>query len=378
MSDVSEAPSLASHVKNIKLPTHANELDAYLDSLFRPVLDGNLDELSDARSLAASIKGGGLNSVDNLIHDDQLNSTDRSESVDSIHNIKPNQIKKLNYKEFKQFCQLNENANLCQLIKGGESKDLKELKEQKIVSTNYQQFSPDSSVLKVQSSINTSLNSSLTINQTESFDISQNNIGNSQSNAFTNVAGMTVQYTSQNDTSQIIQQQLVHQQMIQRAFLASAVQQNLQIQQQLLKQNQALQQLLSSDSSELNSSNQSCPNSLVDLNSKLLNSTASGLDSSSTEEALQSLFPVPLLQTVPQLDLNSLSQADDKRDEGVHEHDINKKADPKKLNEKIKILSSTNKQTGSSIPPVPPPLPLSPISYGSRAKTVRIGMFFTL
>lgn len=58
MSDTSEAPSLASHVKNVKIPSHASELDQYLDDLFNPVLDGNLDELSDARSLAASIKGG--------------------------------------------------------------------------------------------------------------------------------------------------------------------------------------------------------------------------------------------------------------------------------------------------------------------------------
>lgn len=52
MSDVSEAPSLASHVKGVKLPSHASEsIDQYLDELFNPVLDGNLDELSDVRSL---------------------------------------------------------------------------------------------------------------------------------------------------------------------------------------------------------------------------------------------------------------------------------------------------------------------------------------
>ncbi|GBM19276.1 Unconventional myosin-XV [Araneus ventricosus] len=58
MSDTSEAPSLASHVKNVRIPSHTSDLDQYLDDLFNPVLDGNLDELSDARSLAASIKGG--------------------------------------------------------------------------------------------------------------------------------------------------------------------------------------------------------------------------------------------------------------------------------------------------------------------------------
>lgn len=34
-------------------------MDQFLDELFSPVLDGSLDELSDARSLAASIRGGG-------------------------------------------------------------------------------------------------------------------------------------------------------------------------------------------------------------------------------------------------------------------------------------------------------------------------------
>ena len=58
MSDTSESPSLASHVRNVRIPSHTSELDQYLDDLFNPVLDANLDELSDARSLAASIKGG--------------------------------------------------------------------------------------------------------------------------------------------------------------------------------------------------------------------------------------------------------------------------------------------------------------------------------
>ena len=59
MSDTSEAPSVASHVRRVRVPSHASDVDQYLDELFMPVLDANLDELSDARSLAASIKGGG-------------------------------------------------------------------------------------------------------------------------------------------------------------------------------------------------------------------------------------------------------------------------------------------------------------------------------
>lgn len=56
MSDCSEAPSLASHVRNVKVPSHTADLDQFLDELFEPVLDQD-DGLSDARSLAASLKG---------------------------------------------------------------------------------------------------------------------------------------------------------------------------------------------------------------------------------------------------------------------------------------------------------------------------------
>lgn len=49
----------ASHVRRVRVPSQASDVDQFLDDLFMPVLDGNLDELSDARSLAASIKGGG-------------------------------------------------------------------------------------------------------------------------------------------------------------------------------------------------------------------------------------------------------------------------------------------------------------------------------
>jgi myosin-15 len=61
MSDTSETPSLASHVRRVRVPSQASDVDQFLDELFSPVLDGNLDELSDARSLAASIKGGSQN-----------------------------------------------------------------------------------------------------------------------------------------------------------------------------------------------------------------------------------------------------------------------------------------------------------------------------
>ncbi|KAK7069816.1 putative TRAFAC class myosin-kinesin ATPase superfamily [Halocaridina rubra] len=60
MSDTSEAPSLASHVRRVRVPSQASDVDQFVDDLFMPVLNTQLDELSDARSLAASIKGGGM------------------------------------------------------------------------------------------------------------------------------------------------------------------------------------------------------------------------------------------------------------------------------------------------------------------------------
>lgn len=50
--------SLASHVRRVRVPSQASDVDQFLDDLFMPVLNSQLDELSDARSLAASIKGG--------------------------------------------------------------------------------------------------------------------------------------------------------------------------------------------------------------------------------------------------------------------------------------------------------------------------------
>merc|ERR1719410_1311261 len=64
MSDTSEAPSLASHVRRVRVPSQASDVDQFLDDLFMPVLDGNIDDgLSDARSLAASMRGGGDDEV---------------------------------------------------------------------------------------------------------------------------------------------------------------------------------------------------------------------------------------------------------------------------------------------------------------------------
>ena len=60
MSDTSEAPSIASHIKRVRVPSQASDVDQFLDDLFSPVLDGQTmdDGLSDAKSLAASMRGG--------------------------------------------------------------------------------------------------------------------------------------------------------------------------------------------------------------------------------------------------------------------------------------------------------------------------------
>ncbi len=48
-------------------------MDQFLDDLFMPVLDGNIDDgLSDARSLAASMRGGGEDVKEATAADRQL------------------------------------------------------------------------------------------------------------------------------------------------------------------------------------------------------------------------------------------------------------------------------------------------------------------
>lgn len=82
MSDTSEAPSLASHVRRVRVPSQASDVDQFLDELFSPVLDGSLDELSDARSLSASIRGERANFTEAPIAmDDDLNDLGSAQCV---------------------------------------------------------------------------------------------------------------------------------------------------------------------------------------------------------------------------------------------------------------------------------------------------------
>ncbi|XP_046641646.1 unconventional myosin-XV-like isoform X4 [Daphnia pulicaria] len=97
MSDTSETVSLTSHVRRVRVPSQSSDVDQYLDDLFMPVLDGNIDEYSDARSLAASIKGGSqkwkepadvTDFVDNLIADirpdEDLEGADQVDSLAAL------------------------------------------------------------------------------------------------------------------------------------------------------------------------------------------------------------------------------------------------------------------------------------------------------
>jgi len=88
MSDTSEAPSIASHVHRVRVPSQASDVDQFLDDLFSPVLDDGQtvdDGLSDAKSLAASMRGGGDQEPDqevvaHLSRADSINSSDSTMS----------------------------------------------------------------------------------------------------------------------------------------------------------------------------------------------------------------------------------------------------------------------------------------------------------
>jgi myosin XV len=181
MSDTSEAPSLASHVRRLRVPSQASDVDQFLDDLFSPVLDTQLDELSDARSLAASIRGGDdycIYSEAPIILNDDLNTL--------------------------------ENANLlCRVIKGGGSDEADSMRTPLPEDKSLDEYITD-------------LFQPIFLNE------NIRNLGEKEELADAIKGGAEDSY----------------QQHVQRQFLESAMQQNLQIQQQLMAQNQALQTLL--------------------------------------------------------------------------------------------------------------------------------------
>jgi len=228
MSDTSEAPSLASHVRRVRVPSQASDVDQFLDELFMPVLDGNLDELSDARSLAASIKG----SYDIRPFGDQT-------VLKNLQRIDSQATRIATVDDFVRGMMRNENTiidanELSKKIKGGGNMDIPNQNAafnfspiaQSMMSPPMMMpmFSPTQQVPSAQ---NTSMSMGAGFMPIPIY----------------NMQGLSLpQYP--NSPSGQSNDMMAYQQNLQRAFLQSAMAQNIQIQQQLLAQNQALQQLL--------------------------------------------------------------------------------------------------------------------------------------
>ncbi|XP_014481805.1 PREDICTED: unconventional myosin-XV isoform X1 [Dinoponera quadriceps] len=229
MSDTSEAPSLASHVRRVRVPSQASDVDQFLDELFMPVLDGNLDELSDARSLAASIKGsrdarpsGGQTVLEN-VRKIQLRSVE-SATVDDF-------VERMMTADGGADINASE---LSKRIKGGGNMDIPNQNAafnfspiaQSMMSPPMMMpmFSPAQQVPSAQS---TSMGMGAGFMPIPIYSMQ----------------GLSLpQYPSSPPNQN--NDMMAYQQNLQRAFLQSAMAQNIQIQQQLLAQNQALQQLL--------------------------------------------------------------------------------------------------------------------------------------
>lgn len=273
MSDTSEAPSLASHVRRVRVPSQASDVDQFLDELFSPVLDGNLDELSDARSLAASIKGGGCNPQREAPIEEYIEGFD--EFLEEVMGIQIPQVLNMASEE------------LVMRIKGGghrnrsSSQGSAALDQEVENLTSHQNQEGDGpktngnvddyiSDLFRPIFINDSLKT-LTEKQTLIESIKGGGTAHQQNGASTssyNYSSISAPLVSPPTIMMPIlgasQEGYVptfnpmqalsippntdissYQQNLQRAFLQSAMAQNIQIQQQLLAQNQALQQLLS-------------------------------------------------------------------------------------------------------------------------------------
>lgn len=229
MSDTSEAPSLASHVRRVRVPSQASDVDQFLDELFMPVLDGNLDELSDARSLAASIKG----SHDTRPLGDQT-------VLENLQKIDSRATKVATVDDFlERIMTKNEDAKisaaeLSRRIKGGGNMDIPNQ------NTAFN-FNPIA-----QSMMSPPMMMPM-FSPTQQVSSAQNN-SMSMGASFMPIPIYSMQGLSlpQYPSSPPGQNSdmMAYQQNLQRAFLQSAMAQNIQIQQQLLAQNQALQQLL--------------------------------------------------------------------------------------------------------------------------------------
>ncbi|KAL4710295.1 hypothetical protein ACJJTC_011549, partial [Scirpophaga incertulas] len=230
MSDTSEAPSLASHVRRVRVPSQASDVDQFLDDLFSPVLDPNIDELSDARSLAASIKGGRTYAA----------------FIDKILSC--------NYSD--QLEILNNSEHLQNVIKGGGKENKEKDKSRKQSNVD----SVDDYITNLFDPI--FLNDSLKrLTDGEGLSEAIKGGGATPRAASASTSALSFGSLSLPPTMPATPEALAaalglhlppsgtvdmnaYHQNLQRAFLQSAMAQNLQIQQQLLAQNQALQTLL--------------------------------------------------------------------------------------------------------------------------------------
>ncbi|XP_037809437.1 unconventional myosin-XV [Lucilia sericata] len=341
MSDTSEAPSLASHVRRVRVPSQASDVDQFLDDLFSPVLDGSLDELSDARSLAASIRGG--KGMPDLSF--ELDDTDFLEAPDSEMNDL-----------------VWDSHNLACKIKGGGEKSTN---SEEAPSANLDEyitglFKP----IFVNDAVKVLTEQAELIETIKGGGTAQAQSSGNSTFVTSPIVGPISPILASNSENllQIVNlppdaDPAVYQHQVQRAFLQSAMAQNLQIQQQLLAQNQALQTLLSQQDTAPTGTTSPPP---------LMPVLASVQQSSATSNSITSKITIATNEHT-----NVRKQSVKNRISQFSENDRNRKV--------------SSDSGGSLIPPPPPPPMPPPIEvkdpsetrhfldpYG-RAKTVRIG-----
>lgn len=286
MSDTSEAPSLASHVRRVRVPSQASDVDQFLDELFMPVLDGNLDELSDARSLAASIKGTSedrsqgdaiiLESLRNPISEQERNkgnsdntsredvgvfnplNSDTAENEEKSDNRSRRDVPTLDSpktisdrKEIKARSARNVEDFVKLMLAGSEDEAITaEVLQEKIKGGGNMDI-PNQNATFNFSTITPGMMSPPMMmpmfsapQQVPPAQSTSMNMGASfMPIPIYSMQGLSLPQYPNSPPSQN-NEMMAYQQNVQRAFLQSAMAQNIQIQQQLLAQNQALQQLL--------------------------------------------------------------------------------------------------------------------------------------
>lgn len=214
------------------MPSQASDVDQFLDDLFSPVLDPNIDELSDARSLAASIKGGKdyqkfIDDVLNCSYSDQIETLNKSDCMARL--IKgggQDESGKTSRKESNVDSMDDYITNLFDPIFMNDS--LKRLTDGEGLSGAIK----GGGVTPRTSGANTSTLNFGAISLPPSMPAMP-----ATPEALAAALGLHLPPPGTVDIN-------AYHQNLQRAFLQNAMAQNLQIQQQLLAQNQALQTLL--------------------------------------------------------------------------------------------------------------------------------------